>query len=207
MSPSPRFWDRIANRYANQPVADEASYQKKLEQTQAHFRPDMELLEIGCGTGSTAIAHAPFVRHIHALDISPKMVEIARGKAREAGVDNVNFETGVVETLDYPSESRDMVLALSILHLVEDRDAAIRACYRILKPGGLLVSSTACLGDFLKIFKFIGPIGSALGLIPMVKVFSRAELEASMTAMGFSIEENWQPVKNKGVFIIARKPG
>ena len=98
------------------------------------------------------------------------------------------------------------LLALSILHLVEDRDAALKSCFDILRPGGLLVSSTACLGDFLKIFKFIGPIGSALGLIPMVKVFSRAELEASITGAGFSVEDNWQPARNKGVFIIARKP-
>lgn len=205
MSPSNKFWDRIARRYAKQPIADEQSYHRKLEATRSHFRPDMEILEIGCGTGSTAILHAPHVRHIQAIDISPAMLDIAREKARDAGIDNISFEQGVVETLDYPAQSKDMVLALSILHLVEDRDEVLRACFRILKPGGLLVSSTACLGDFLKIFKLIGPVGSGLGLIPVVKVFTQAELESSITGAGFSIEEVWRPAKNKGVFIIARK--
>ena len=65
-----RFWDRIAKKYARTPVADEAAYQKKLDITHGYFRPDMRVLEFGCGTGSTAIAHAPFVKHIHAIDIS-----------------------------------------------------------------------------------------------------------------------------------------
>ena len=54
-----RFWDRVAEGYAKKPVADEAAYQKKLQVTRDYFRPDMEVLEFGCGTGSTAIAHAP----------------------------------------------------------------------------------------------------------------------------------------------------
>ena len=55
MATSARFWDRIAERYSKSPVADEAAYQKKLQVTREYFRPDMEVLEIGCGTGSTAI--------------------------------------------------------------------------------------------------------------------------------------------------------
>jgi 2-polyprenyl-3-methyl-5-hydroxy-6-metoxy-1,4-benzoquinol methylase len=205
VSQSPRFWNRIAKRYARQPIADEASYQRKLAATRSHLRPDMELLEIGCGTGSTAINHAPHVKHIRATDISPKMLEIAGEKAREAGVHNVTFEQGTVESMDVPVESVDMVLAMSILHLVENPEAAIRSCHQALKPGGRLVSSTACLGDNLKIFKYIGPLGAALGLIPRVQVFTRAELEALIMGAGFVIEEAWQPGKNKGVFIVARK--
>ena len=59
-----KFWDRHAERYAKSPVADEASYQKKLQVTREYLRPDMEILEFGCGTGSTAITHAPYVKHI-----------------------------------------------------------------------------------------------------------------------------------------------
>ena len=78
MDRSNKFWDRIAKRYSKQPIADEAAYQKKLEVTRRYFRPDMEVLEFGCGTGSTAIIQAPYVKHIHAIDISSKMIEIAQ---------------------------------------------------------------------------------------------------------------------------------
>ena len=60
MSQSVKFWDKIADKYSKQPIADEASYQKKLNITQDYFKPDMKVLEFGCGTGSTAIIHSPY---------------------------------------------------------------------------------------------------------------------------------------------------
>src|SRR5215217_1657238 len=59
-----RFWDNLAERYARQPIADEAAYQTKLDITRSYLHPDMAVLEFGCGTGSTALQHAPHVRHI-----------------------------------------------------------------------------------------------------------------------------------------------
>ena len=92
MDRSVKFWNWIAQRYSKRPVADEASYQKKLGKTREYFQPDMQVLEVGCGTGSTAIARAPYVAHIRATDISPSMIEIARAKAEAAAVSNVDFE-------------------------------------------------------------------------------------------------------------------
>jgi ubiquinone/menaquinone biosynthesis C-methylase UbiE len=62
ISVSARFWDLFAERYAKTPVANEVMYQKKLEATQRYFKSDMHVLEFGCGTGSTALVHAPFVK-------------------------------------------------------------------------------------------------------------------------------------------------
>ena len=99
MNPSTKFWDKIAEKYSQQTIADEAAYQKKLQITQKYFHPDMEVLEFGCGTGSTAILHAPYVKHIRAIDISAKMIEIAQSKAHAEGVENVTFERSTVEAL------------------------------------------------------------------------------------------------------------
>ncbi len=202
-----KFWDRIAESYARKPVADEAAYQKKLQVTRAYFRPDMEVLEFGCGTGSTAIAHAPYVKHIRAIDISSKMIEIAQGKADAGGVENVTFERATLDDLEVPDESYDAVMGHSILHLLENKEAAIAKVHRMLKPGGVFVSSTACIADFLKVFKLVAPIGKFLGLLPLVRVFSKKELEDSITAAGFEIDYEWQPGKSKGVFIVAKKAG
>ena len=70
-----KFWDKRAEGYSKSPVADEESYQKKLQVTREYLKPDMEILEFGCGTGSTAITHAPCVKHIRAIDVSSKMLE------------------------------------------------------------------------------------------------------------------------------------
>jgi ubiquinone/menaquinone biosynthesis C-methylase UbiE len=199
------FWDRHAEGYSKRPIADEAAYQEKLKITREYFRPDMEVLEFGCGTGSTAISHAPFVKHIRATDISSKMIEIAKRKAAAGNVDNVTFEAVAIDGINIPDQSLDAVLGLSILHLLKDKSETIGRVHRMLKPSGIFVTSTACLGDTMKFFKFIGPIGRFLRLLPLVKVFTKKELEDSFTDAGFEIDYQWQPGKGKAVFIVAKK--
>lgn len=207
MTDASRFWDKTADKYARMPIGDEAAYQHKLQATRALLRPGMAVLEFGCGTGSTAILQAPHVQQITAIDVSERMLEIARGKAAAAGVDNIRFERAGIDDYEATNGSFDLVLGMSILHLVADRDAVIRKVHRLLKPGGHFVSSTACLGDTMAFFKVIGPIGKALGLMPLLRVFTRAELVESLRAAGFEIVEDWQPGKGKAVFVVAKKAG
>jgi ubiquinone/menaquinone biosynthesis C-methylase UbiE len=199
------FWNKLADKYSRRPVADEASYRKKLAITREYFRPDMEVLEIGCGTGSTAIEHAPIVKHIPPTDLSTRMVEIAKEKARAADVDNVTFEALSVDALDVPDASIDVVMAHNVLHLLEDKEQAITDVHRMLGPGGVFVSSTACIGDMLLPLRLIVPVGRFLRLFPLVKVFSVAELKDSLENAGFEIDYEWQPKKNAAAFIICRK--
>ena len=205
MDRSTKFWDKYAERYSKQPIADEVAYQKKLQVTREYFQPDMEVLEFGCGTGSTAIAHAPYVKHIHAVDISSKMIKIAQGKAAEKNIKNVTFEQSTIDELSMANQTLDAVLGLSILHLLENKEKVVAKVHKILKPGGIFVSSTVCLGDTLKFFKLIAAIGSFFGLIPLVKIFTTKELENCLIDSGFDIDYHWQPGRGKAVFIVAKK--
>lgn len=207
MTDASKFWDKTADKYARMPITDEAAYQHKLAATRALLRPEMEVLEFGCGTGSTAILHAPHVQQITAIDLSERMLEIAQGKAAAAGVDNIRFQRATIDDYEAAERSFDMVLGLSILHLVADRDAVIKKVHRLLKPGGHFISSTACLGDTMGFFKYIGPIGKALGFLPLLRVFTRKELVASVAGAGFEIVEDWQPGKGAAVFMVAKKAG
>lgn len=207
MTRDSRFWDRIARKYSRRPVADEASYRKKLAETRALLGPDMEVLEFGCGTGTTAIHHAPHVEHILAIDISSAMLDIARAKAAAAGATNITFREAGIDDFEAPDATYDVVLGMSILHLLADRDAAIAKVYRLLKPGGVFVSSTTCLGDGMKFLGLIAPLGRAVGLMPLVTIFTVDDLVKSLTGAGFAIERQWQPGRGKAVFIAARKPG
>jgi ubiquinone/menaquinone biosynthesis C-methylase UbiE len=205
MDKSTRFWDRVAERYSKRPVSDEAVYEKKLQVTREYLKPEMALLEFGCGTGSTAIAHAPFVRHIRAIDSSSKMIEIARGKAVAGNVGNVTFEQSSIEQLTVPGESLDGVLALSVLHLLDNRETVIDRVYKILKTGGIFVTSTICIGDSMKLLRYILPIAHFFGLVPKINTFTANDLKTSLTDAGFGIDYLWQPGKGKTTFIIARK--
>jgi len=202
-----KFWNRVAARYAKAKIGDMPSYERKLEVTRSYFTPDMEVFEIGCGTGSTALLHAPHVKHIRATDISEEMIAIARTKAEAEGVTNVSFEVAAIDDLDVPNESQDMVMAHSILHLLENRQAVIQRCYDMLKPGGLMVTSTACLKDGLGWVRILLPLMRLVRFAPsVVKFFSAAELEKEFTDAGFSVAYKWQPGPKKALFMVLRKP-
>lgn len=202
-----RFWDRIADRYAAKPVPDAAVYAEKLAITRGYLTPDAQIVELGCGTGSTALAHAPHAGHVLATDISPRMIEIARARAADAGIANVTFRAASVETLERPDESADMVLGLSLLHLLRDREGAVAKVRAMLRPGGVFVSSTPCLGDGMRWFALVAPVGRLLGLIPYVAFFGAREFRKTLLRHGFVIEREWQPGAGRTLFVVARKPG
>jgi ubiquinone/menaquinone biosynthesis C-methylase UbiE len=201
-----RFWDRIAERYAKANLRDEAAYARKLEITQRYLTKDAEVLEVGCGTGTTALRHAPFAGHILATDISSGMLAVARRRAEEAGVTNVTFRQAALETLDLPEGRYDAILALNLLHLLEDRQGAIAALARALRPGGVLVSSTACLSDGLGWVRPILPVMRLVGFAPRVAFFTGDTLRAEMRAAGLVIVEDWRPKPKAALFLVARKP-
>ena len=200
------FWNRIAEKYSRQPVADEASYRKKLEITRKLLTKEMQVLELGCGTGSTAIAHAPFVKHIRAVDISPEMLAIARTKADAAGITNISFECAAIDALRVADQNVEMVMMHSILHLLEDRGAALAKVHAMLKPGGWLVSSTMCMGDAMWLLKPVLPIMRSLGKAPrVVRFFTAKRLVKETSDAGFEIHHQWQPSRRKALFVVAKK--
>lgn len=206
MSNDKAFWDRIARKYAAEPIADEATYQHKLEKTRECFTPDSRVLEFGCGTGSTALLHAPFVKEIIATDLSDGMIEIALERAAEAGVDNVRFQAVDVADLAEPNESFDVVLGLNVLHLLPNRREVMTQSYDLLKPGGAFITSTACLGDGMWFLALIKPIMRLFRGWPDFQIFREARLIDEMRQAGFDITYSHRPVKAPTVFVIARKP-
>ncbi len=207
MADSAKFWDKTAERYAKSAVGDEATYQRKLEETQSFFKPDMHVLEFGCGTGTTAIAHAPHVQRIDAIDISEQMLVIARDKAAQAAVVNDQFSRGTLIEYAADAASIDALLGLNVIDLIPNRRETFAEAARILKPGGLFVTSTACLGaSYLRFLRLIVPLGKLLGLMPDVYVLSEQELVTEIQEAGFTIERQWHHGKDGiAVFIIARK--
>ncbi|MCL6415577.1 methyltransferase domain-containing protein [Aestuariirhabdus sp. Z084] len=207
MNISEKFWDKKAESYAKSPISDEETYKRKLTETQSLLNPTMRLLEFGCGTGTTAIHHAPHVLHIDAIDISENMLDIAREKASNANIENITFTHSTLTEFNADTASLDAVLGLNILHLLPERQSILTEVARILKPGGIFVSSTVCLGDSL--FRFIKPIvplGKLLGIMPDVYVLRKSELVSEVQNAGFAIERQWyHGMKGMVVFMIARK--
>ncbi len=203
------FWNSFARRYAKQPLSNPAAYEEKLDRTREHLTPSSRILEIGCGTGSTALIHAPSVAQIDAWDTSRKMIDIARNKARDGGVQNVAFEVGTIFDTRATPGSYDVTLALNLLHLISDRngqmEATIARAHELLVDGGVLITSTACLDQMNPLIRGSLLIPGALGLLPRVNIFSRAELRQRITRAGFEMLTEATPGGRETVFTISRK--
>ncbi len=207
MTAKESFWDRQAEGYAKRPIRDEASYQKKLEITRTYFRPDMSVMEFGCGTGSTAILHAPHVKHIDAYDVSEKMIEIAKAKAAAANISNITFRAAAIGDINPPAGSYDAVLGLNILHLLKDPAATIRRVKDMLRPGGYFISSTPCFGvGRLWFLRLMIPPARVLGYAPLLRFLTPNGLRKSITDAGFTIDQEWSHAKGIVLFVVAKKP-
>lgn len=208
MFADPAFWDGIAEDYAAKPVDDPDAFERKIAITTALLEPDSTVLDIGCGTGSLALRLAPHAGQVHALDISGEMVRIGRAKAEAQGVENVTFHQAALHDWSaLPDGSVDVLCAYSILHLVEDRGAALAQVYRLLRPGGHLVSSTVVLAEGWVPYRPILTVMRWLGKAPSVHVMRRATLLVEVRRAGFeAIEQPDVGAKPEITFLVARKP-
>jgi ubiquinone/menaquinone biosynthesis C-methylase UbiE len=204
MKDSKKFWDKSAEKYIKSPIKDEATYQQKLAITQEFLRLDSKVLEFGCGSGATAIYHAPHVEYVVATDISDKMIEAAQRKALEAGVKNISFQQGTLDSLKLKNESFDAVLGLNVLHLLDDADGAIANVHRLLKSDGVFVSSTSLIAEINLVFRWLISGIQFLGLAPYVSRFTKIQLISKLMNSGFTIEREWQ-TSHESIFIVARK--
>lgn len=204
MGTAKRFWNWTAERYSRQDIADEASYQKKLAMTQKHLTPDMRVVEFGCGTGTTAVVHAPRVKSYRAIDVAENMIEIARSKATEAGLSNIEFTVGTLEEPNAPDASCDAILALNILHLVPDLEGTLATVARMLVPGGHFFSSSVCLKDMKGPLRGVALLARVLPFLPTVGSISVDDLKRPIEAAGFTIEESFEQAPGV-VFVVAVK--
>jgi ubiquinone/menaquinone biosynthesis C-methylase UbiE len=204
-----RFWDRAARKYAADPIKDMAGYERTLERTGQLLRRSDTVLEIGCGTGTTALRLAPSVARLVATDLSSEMIAIAREKAAAEACGNAEFSIATAERSPGLDGSVDAVLAFNVLHLIADRAAALADIGRLLKPRGLLISKTPCLSEMNPLIRLAVPVARLLGKAPTVSFFTASALEAEIADAGFEIVEKGRHGsgrKDPRIFIVARKP-
>ncbi len=201
-----KFWTRLSKRYAKSKISNPELYEKKIQKTIDVLPDDATIFEVGCGTGTTALKLAPHVRQVFASDFSSGMIEIAKQKAHDAGITNVEFTQRSISDYNKINARYDAVLAHNVLHLLRDYDQAIGIAFNALKPNGVFISSTACLGDTATWLKYLAPVGRWLRLLPTVVMIKEDDLLRCLKACGFSIEHSHRENNADTLFIIARKP-
>ncbi len=209
MQQAATFWDKAAENYAKSPIQNMEAYNYTLERTRSYLSATDRVLEVGCGTGSTALLLASDVSQIIASDISSNMIDIANRKAHEGNVSNVQFVAEDILGSAIGNGPYDVVLAFNLLHLIEDTEAALKRVHGLLKPGGIFISKTVCKpgkGAPLK-FRFLRlvvPIMQFFGKAPFVRFMDVPAFEDLITSHGFRILESGDhPAPSR--FVVARK--
>jgi SAM-dependent methyltransferase len=205
-----RFWDRIARKYAADPIADMAGYEATLLRVQGLLSAEQDVLEIGCGTGTTALLLAPLTRRLLATDVSAGMIAIAREKLAAQPIPQLSFALADADEPAFEQGAYDVALAFNVLHLVSDLDRALALAAQALRPGGLLISKTPCIAEMNPLIPHLAlPLMRAIGKAPQVLCFDAGALRSAITRQGLeivSVERHGTRRKDIRVFIVARKP-
>ena len=180
------------------------AYARTVELSLRYLKPSDRVLEFACGTGLTTAAIAPHVSRVRAIDISDGMVEKAR--ARLADVPNVELSQTDLFDPCLEAGSFDGVTAFNVLLYVEDRPRVLARIRELLKPEGVFLSATDCLGEGITRVGIRKFWKSHTGSMPYVAFDSRKKLERDIAAAGFMVleRENLYPAP-PNLFLAARK--
>ncbi len=188
------FWDRMADQYdRNTEKTYRSAYQESIDRTARQLSKSDRVLEIGCGTGIISLGISGHALSVTGVDISPRMIEMAKAKALSEKITNVDFQTYDGYSLPFGDNSFDRVLLFNLLHIVKEPDSILKESRRLLKPGGLLVSATDCYAEpaaFInRVMLVIEKIMKTLGFIPYLSFFRKMDVDSLLKSNGFTIME------------------
>ena len=206
MDKSEKFWDRRSKEYEKNEEKYEQTYNKTVEITKSLLTINDVVLDFGCGTGIITNNLAQNVKEIHAIDISSKMIDVARRKADERELTNIIYSQSTIFDDRYKKESFKVILAFNILHLIKDPQTGIQRINDLLKPGGLFISETPCLRQKRSILSILLFLPRKIGLVPFTNFLKFSELEELLTEGDFHLIENKKILESPPkMFIVAKK--
>ncbi len=170
-----KFWDRIASKF-DRIEQNDIAYEIFIEKARQYLKSNDTILDFGCGTGLICNEIADNVGFIHAIDISTKMIEISKNKASLRKIKNIDFERTTIFDEKFKVGSFDAIIAFNIFHLLEEPQKYFQRINQILKPGGLIISSTPCMSEAL-LLNIVLKLFSFFGLTPKLNAFTSSEME------------------------------
>jgi len=189
---SARFWDGRAATYGKTEAENKKLHRAIVERSVKYLGNDDVALDFGCGTGALSYSLAPHVKTLHAVDVSPRMIDTAKDRADQNKVEGLHFSEGSIFDDAVQPESFDVILASQVLQVLSNRNEAVRRIYELVKPGGWFLSTTPCMNEGQSVMTLANralSLASAVRLIPFLKFYPVPDLERSISDAGFEIHE------------------
>lgn len=211
MSKTEEFWDSASKNYDKTEERFEYIHKKSRENTKRFLKDSDSVLDYGCGTGTTSCQFSNHVKEIHAIDISSKMIEIAREKAAVSKIANVRFEQSDIFDEKFSSESYDVILAFNMLHTVTNPRDVMQRISELLKPEGIFISVTPCLRQKMSFLIYLQiqlvRVLCKVGLIPIpIRRITSSEVNDLLETAGLQTVESEEIYKGaSSYFVVAKK--
>lgn len=185
-----KFWDKQAGGYAKKEHDIQLTENKDFITTLKYINKDDIVLDYGCGGGIVAIGISDEAKEIHAIDISSEMIETAKANAAGLNIDNINYAQATIFDKRFQGESFNVILAFRVLHVLEDVQSVVCRINELLKPGGVFISVTTCMGSLKAIFSPLVFLARKLKILPIqISILKLSELQGLLTNENFEIIE------------------
>jgi len=176
----------------------------------ANLNAGETVLDLGSGGGIDVLLSAKRVGpsgKAYGLDMTDEMLALARENQRKAGVENVEFLKGEIESIPLPDNSVDVIISNCVINLSSDKDRVLREAFRVLKPGGrFAVSDVVVRGEVPAEVRrsmelWVGCIAGALKDTDYVAKLARAGFDAIdiETTRAYTIEDARQFLTGQGL--------
>ncbi len=166
-----------------------------------------QALDIATGGGHTALKFAPYVKHVIASDLTPRMLEKARRHIVEVkGIKNVSFQEADAEALPFEADRFDLATCRIAPHHFPDARRFLRECARVLKPDGVLMLQDQLLPDDEPAAQFVDAF-ERLRDPSHNRAFNETEWTTMCAQAGFELEYSEQYIKRHQFLHWARRQG
>lgn len=207
---SEEFWNKASKNYDRTEERFEFIHEKARKNTKNYLKDSHIVLDYGCGTGTASCEFSSQVKKIHGIDISSEMIQKAKEKAVAMDSRNVLFEKADIFEGKFQKGSFDVILAFNMLHTVLNPQDVTCRINDLLKPDGVFISVTPCLGQKMSLLVSLQiqlvRMLCKFGLIPIpIRRIKTSDVDELLAKGEFEVIESEEIFKGATSYFVAAK--